>query len=189
MKRFHWIKDIIEKNNYKTMVEVGTGRGKTAQYLLKTCPSLILFEIAYYPTTGYDENSSFKAKRMWKRRIKPYKNRVTILESPSLLAAENFQEMVDIIFIDADHSKKKVAEDIIAWLSKIRPGGLMCGHDFDHPKFPGVREAVTDIFDNNFSYSIDDDHVWWHYIEAESNKIKDDEAELQTDEGSFDSSE
>lgn len=35
----------------------------------------------------------------------------------------------DLIFIDADHSYHAVLQDVRAWLPKVKPGGILCGHD------------------------------------------------------------
>ncbi len=35
----------------------------------------------------------------------------------------------DLVFIDADHSYGAVTADITAWRSKVRAGGILCGHD------------------------------------------------------------
>jgi hypothetical protein len=42
-------------------------------------------------------------------------------------------------FIDASHKRPEVEADIDALYPKIKPGGLICGHDFD---LPGVYAAV-----------------------------------------------
>ncbi len=50
----------------------------------------------------------------------------------------------DLVFIDADHSYQAVRDDIAAWRSKVRPGGILCGHDcearVDSDLEPRLRE-------------------------------------------------
>jgi predicted O-methyltransferase YrrM len=36
---------------------------------------------------------------------------------------------IDMVFIDADHRFAAVQQDLAAWLPKLRPGGIMAGHD------------------------------------------------------------
>lgn len=65
---------------------------------------------------------------------------VNIIQRESLNAAEKFSDgELDVVFIDAEHSLDAVKRDINAWLPKIRPGGIIAGHDYSHP---GVRRAV-----------------------------------------------
>lgn len=54
---------------------------------------------------------------------------------------------LDFVFIDADHSYDGVKADIAAWLPKLKPGGLLSGHDYDNPEFPkfGVARAVDEF--------------------------------------------
>lgn len=49
----------------------------------------------------------------------------------------------DFVFIDADHSYEGVIADIRAWRPRVKPGGLLCGHDYE-PRFPGVARAVAE---------------------------------------------
>lgn len=37
---------------------------------------------------------------------------------------------LDFVYLDADHSYTAVQNDIESWLPLIRPGGIICGHDF-----------------------------------------------------------
>jgi hypothetical protein len=52
-------------------------------------------------------------------------------------------ESIDFLFIDADHTYEGVKEDISLWLPKVKPGGVIGGHDYD---WSGVRLAVDETF-------------------------------------------
>lgn len=68
---------------------------------------------------------------------------VTPVVSDSAKAADNYaNESVDFVFIDADHTAAAVARDLRAWWPKVRPGGVLAGHDLDED---GVKEATAEF--------------------------------------------
>ncbi len=69
---------------------------------------------------------------------------LTVHAVDSLAAATEFEDAsIDAVFIDGDHSEEAVRWDISAWLPKVKPGGIIAGHDFDQD---GVRNAVKSAF-------------------------------------------
>jgi hypothetical protein len=72
---------------------------------------------------------------------------VSVLVQDSVVAAELFADRsVFFAFIDADHSFEAVSRDIRAWLPKIRPDGILSGHDYNDRAWPGIRRAVESVF-------------------------------------------
>jgi predicted O-methyltransferase YrrM len=51
-------------------------------------------------------------------------------------------ESLDFCFHDAAHEFDPVYEDVNNWWSKIKPGGVMAGHDYATGCFPAVQQAV-----------------------------------------------
>ncbi len=47
----------------------------------------------------------------------------------------------DMIFIDGDHKYESIKRDLVTSQKRLRPGGLLCGHDFN---WPGVKKAVEE---------------------------------------------
>ena len=37
---------------------------------------------------------------------------------------------LDFVFIDADHKYESVRADILAWMPKVKKGGILAGHDY-----------------------------------------------------------
>jgi predicted O-methyltransferase YrrM len=74
---------------------------------------------------------------------------IRTLISDSAEAAKHFPDAsVAIAFIDAGHDYVDVLRDITAWLPKIKPGGILAGHDIDGL---GVSRAVADLLGNRIS--------------------------------------
>lgn len=66
---------------------------------------------------------------------------VTVHRADSRRAAAAFApDSVDFAFIDAGHTYEAVSGDIAAWWPRVRPGGLLAGHDYHN--FAAVRAAV-----------------------------------------------
>jgi hypothetical protein len=57
---------------------------------------------------------------------------------------------LDFVYLDARHDRDSVLEDLATWTPKVRPGGILAGHDYvdgryDQGEF-GVRSAVGEHF-------------------------------------------
>ncbi len=70
---------------------------------------------------------------------------VTVIAADSVKASRLFRSRsLDFVFIDAGHDPKSVRSDLETWWSKILPGGVLAGHDYDGC-WLGVVETV-DLF-------------------------------------------
>ncbi|HTU90884.1 MAG TPA: class I SAM-dependent methyltransferase [Gemmataceae bacterium] len=69
------------------------------------------------------------------------------LKMPSEQAASLFEDgSLDFVFLDADHGYEAVRRDLEAWFPKVKRRGVLGGHDYLHPDFPGVRRAADEFF-------------------------------------------
>lgn len=146
-----------------TGVEVGTHRGATAAKLLEAFPRLVLFCVD--PYAEYPENDPYRlsgdgiAKLTAAEQGKHYEaakeatkfagGRVQFIRRPSPQAVRYIPiTRFSFAFLDGAHHYEAVRDDIAAWWPKVEPGGVLCGHDLDHPrdggKF-GVRKAVEEF--------------------------------------------
>jgi glycosyltransferase involved in cell wall biosynthesis len=72
---------------------------------------------------------------------------VCLLAMPSPVAADLFaDDSIDFAFIDAAHDYHNVRTDLQAWWPKVRPGGMLAGHDYTN-SHPDVICAVDAFFD------------------------------------------
>jgi SAM-dependent methyltransferase len=72
--------------------------------------------------------------------------RLTYLTCGSELALAQIG-LADYIFLDGDHRYGPLRLDVINWLRHLRIGGWICGHDYGHPQFPGVKHVVDRLTD------------------------------------------
>ena len=69
---------------------------------------------------------------------------VRVIQGDSAASALMFEDgSCDFVFLDAAHEYDAVLRDLLAWIPKIKPGGIMAGHDYPHG---GVHQAVLECF-------------------------------------------
>ena len=66
---------------------------------------------------------------------------IRLVVAPTVEAAKWWNEPIDFLYIDADHSYAACLADLEAWVPHVRPGGLIAGDDYGNPTFPGTRMA------------------------------------------------
>jgi|TARA_X000000950_G_scaffold2981_1_gene3076 predicted O-methyltransferase YrrM len=140
--RRHFLCNLIQKNNFTSMAEVGVRDGRTTFHLLDQNSNLTIYAIDNNINQFY--NNEVKEK---------YRERLIAIEGNSPLLA-NLIPQVDLIFIDADHSYQGCSRDILAYKNKIKNNGLLTGHDID---YPGVNKAVKELIG---SYDVGPNNVW-----------------------------
>lgn len=126
-----------------TIVEVGTFLGKSAVEWAKntikqnkdykiicvdsfTSPVEILEDLV--KTADFDVpicNSHFE---MWKHYTKQYSNIVGL----EAFFNEDFEfnDQIDLLFEDSDHTQKTLNHALPFWWKRIKPGGILSGHDY-----------------------------------------------------------
>jgi predicted O-methyltransferase YrrM len=50
-----------------------------------------------------------------------------------------------LLFIDSEHEREPVLAAFAAWRHALAPGAVVAFHDYRHPDYPGVREAVVEL--------------------------------------------
>lgn len=166
-QHYEVLNSLLRDNNIIVLnkgVEVGVRHGDCAEFLCRNNPKLSLTLVDPYPPymdVGYEftEEEQLKIKKGAAKRLKYYA--VTwVYEDSTKIAPLLENESLDFVFIDACHEYENVTVDIAQWYPKIRPGGLLCGHDID---MTGVNKAVTEFaakLNKTFFRSDPDTAVW-----------------------------
>ena len=84
-------------------------------------------------------------------RLARHGARSEIWRTTSVEAASRMRDgSLDFVYIDARHDYTSVLEDLESWVGKVRPGGILAGHDYVDGEFPqgvfGVKRAVDEFF-------------------------------------------
>jgi len=176
-KRWDAVLDRLPADRPLRGVEVGVLTAKLSVPLLRARPLLTLHLVDTWappaPGSSYagtPDDHARKSAASHERDFNVTLDRVAfagpravVLRMDSVEAAARVDGLLDFAFIDADHSRAGVERDIAAWLPLIRPGGWIGGHDYGHPLFPGVREAVDAAFGERVE--TDADRTWFVRVE------------------------
>lgn len=131
MRSWNVLLELISANGYKSVAEVGVCKGKTALNILQRAnlDSYYAIDLKFHPVFfHYLQSKLYPALRLF--------------NMDSALAASQVPDNLDLVFIDAWHDRISVTRDIVLWLPKLREGGILCGHDYDNPKWPEVKPTV-----------------------------------------------
>ena len=134
-----------------TFVEVGSWKGQSAAYMaekiIEQDKNIKLYCVDTFEGSvdekGHQNDEDVKAKRLldvFHSNMSPFVGHYEAVQTTSVEAAKQFEdESLDFVFIDALHTYEAVCDDIDAWLPKVKKGGYIGGHDYNHPP---VRKAV-----------------------------------------------
>ncbi len=128
-------------NHSTVFVEVGVNKGNYAKILLNTWPTLSMYvgidawktwtEEEYLDIANYDEHEENYVTTIENLLDTPTETAKLIIRQESVEAASLFKEgSVDVVYLDAMHHYSAVYEDMTTWWPKIRPGGILAGHDY-----------------------------------------------------------
>lgn len=127
-------------------LEVGVDRAAFAVLFLDTWKGELMILVdpwTPYPGRPHDRTPDYDLAIAALAR---HNTRVSVYRESWAAAFRQIWGTLDFVYIDGDHRHASVELDIaLAW-SKIRPGGILAGHDFAE-RIPGVVEAVHDFSD------------------------------------------
>ena len=137
--------------------EIGVLGGGHAVTILANWPEIYMLHLVDSYGGIKETDPQFLAFR---EKFSLYERKMHWHIKTSLAAAPEVPDgSLDFCYIDANHRYFEVAQDIRAWRPKVRPGGIICGHDyFSHGS---VKKAVDDwaAETNNYIFSTAPD--WW----------------------------
>ena len=147
-------------------MEVGAYLGRSTLYLAsliqKSGKRIRLYVVDQWDGWIYDDSERFNEEResaSWLEEEDVFRyflrnvlragaeDVIFPLRMASDQAASLFEDgTLDFVFLDADHDYRAVRRDLEAWFPKVKRRGVLGGHDYLHPHFPGVRRAADEFF-------------------------------------------
>jgi len=133
---------------YCVMAEIGSYIGESTELFSKSCMEVYAID----PWENYYDKSNTSSfyypmklvEEAFDIRMKKFDNIVKMKGYSKEKSKKIENGFLDFVYIDGNHQYKDVTEDIKAWLPKIKPNGIIGGHDYGY--LPDVTKAVDEIF-------------------------------------------
>ncbi len=126
-----WLNEL----DFKVGIEIGVAEGEYSEIICKANPQMKVYGIdPWAPYKGYrDYTRTSTFSRMYDKtidRMSRYPN-YKIIKEFSIDGLKMFEDnSIDFVYIDGNHSEPFVSQDIREWYKKVRPGGILAGHDY-----------------------------------------------------------
>ncbi len=160
---------VIREHGLLTGAEIGVAFGGHSEAILSTTGVGRLYSVdmfrhdpAYHDPLNFTQEQFDQLYPFVQSRLSRFGDRCELVRLESGDAARSLPDELDFVYLDANHSFEGVFRDLGLWAEKVRDGGIIGGHDYGHPDFPGIRIAV-DNFCRRFGWTIHEEGegVWW----------------------------
>jgi len=145
---------VNEVPNGGTICELGTLVGRSlcsVAYLVKRKSLSVIAVDTYEGTVGDEAMRQLKQTIDFETEFRKNVTRFGLNPTIHRMLTDDAAKLVpdhslDLCFIDADHSYESVKRDIETWEPKLKPGGVIGGHDYYGTAWPGVTRAVHERY-------------------------------------------
>ena len=166
MKTFDEIYTIVEESSHETafnreeceelfnlllglpteavVVEIGVEFGRSTSVIAEVAKEK---KFRFTAIDNWCQKNGQEAEAHIRGQIKKHDWKFDLVNSNSFDLAEDFDDKIDLLHIDGDHTYEGVRDDILAWVPKVRVGGYICFDDYGHDSLPGVFAACQEYLD------------------------------------------
>jgi len=121
----------------RQVAELGTGTAWSAIALACADPRRRI--------VSYDPSVRAERERYLELAGARVRERIELRAEPDSKGPRAGDQPVQLLFIDSEHERAPVLAAFAAWRDALAPGAVVVFHDYRHPDYPGVREAVVEL--------------------------------------------
>ena len=150
-----WIREL----DLTTGAEVGVEKALFSHLLSSNNPQLLLYGVdpylfhkEYREYSSQDELDGIFEEAKVRMKSALRKKQYIFIRKPSMEAVKSFEDnSLDFVYLDGNHEAPHVQQDIEEWAKKVRPGGVVAGHDYVRVKNLNfdVKDALRVYTENN----------------------------------------
>lgn len=147
---------LIEMSAGRDVMELGAFCGLSAWGMAITAKHVTSIDTFSAATDGQRQTRELTTLEAYKQATARFNNVTFVVATSEIAARDPYCGVAqttdappsefDFIFIDATHTYEELKLDIQRWWPKLRSGGVMAFHDYKHDNYPGVQQAVDEIF-------------------------------------------
>ena len=129
-----------------TMVEIGSYIGASANFLAAAAQEIGGEPVVHCVDTWHNEGMSEGLRDTWpefQTNTLRYASLIIPHRGHSVDVGSTFDEQIDLLFLDGDHSYEGCRADVLAWLPHLKPGGVVVMHDYGWAE--GVQRVVVEL--------------------------------------------
>ena len=157
---------LLHELDFKIGVEVGVAEGKYSQKLCEANPQMKIYGVDAWKIYGnYADYSAQKLDSLYsqaKKQLAPFSNYEFIKEF-SMDAVRKFEDnSLDFVYIDANHENPYITEDITEWSKKVKPGGIISGHDYF--RYRGKNGNLFNVIEATQKYTKENNIKPWFVL-------------------------
>jgi predicted O-methyltransferase YrrM len=139
------------------VIEIGSFRGISSELFSLFCKEIHCIDFWYGGADyyGIDKTQLLESAEIeFDKLVKRYNN-IKKHKGFSIDLVNSFEDnFCDLIYIDGDHSEFDFRQDMDNWVSKVKPNGIIAGHDFYW-----ITPYITD-YTNYDSITVYEDGSW-----------------------------
>jgi len=170
---YEWtVKFFQEHPELKIGAEIGVAGGQHIKVLIENTNIEKIYGIDPYINETWDMHGFFNINEDYggfdglynevSNMLSVYGDRVELVRKKSIDADPDFEDgCLDFVFIDGAHDYQNCYDDIAHWHHRVREGGYVMGHDWDHCACPGVQKAVVEHYGDKVTGVAGPVHVWY----------------------------
>jgi len=168
-KSYPYFDKIIQKEKLKVGAEIGVAFGGHCESLLSmNCIKKIYgvdpykHDFNYVDAMNMPQDEFDELYKFTTGRLSVFGEKYTHIRKSGLDAVCIIPEILDFVYIDGDHSYEGVKKDFKIWYNKVRIGGIVGGHDYNHIDLPGVMRAIDECcYSLELKINVESETVWW----------------------------
>ena len=152
-------------------VEVGSWKGRSTSFVGPVCNANATRLVCVDHWRGSNDSlgpryaatlETEDVEQTFRANMRALEITVDVIVAPSVEAAATFApSSIDRVFLDGSHDGPSVAKDLVAWSERLRPDGILGGHDYgpNHPALCAAVDAFAASRDLTVQRGPRD--IWW----------------------------